>query len=152
MTRWPAHGIINIIWTKKIYNDLHVRIYVEKICVLRRPFFLSCTLFLFLSLFLSVTLFLIRSLSRSPLQHAFDSRVLIQLIASFAIAPRLRTPRLLSFLHSLVYLLTPSIRSSRNALQGGSRPPREQTHRFFVVISINKEIPIQGRTLAYPMR
>lgn len=30
--------------------------------------------------------------------------------------------------------------------------PHEQTHRFFVVISINKEIPIQGRTLAYPMR
>lgn len=54
------------------------------------------------SLFLSLTRSLARSLALHYFMHAFDSRVLIQLIASLAIAPRLRTPWLLSLLHSLV--------------------------------------------------
>lgn len=61
-------------------------------------FFLSPSL----SLTLSFTRSLARSLALHYFMHAFDSRVLIQLIASLAIAPRLRTPWLLSLLHSLV--------------------------------------------------
>lgn len=157
MTRWLAHGAINIIWTKKIYNDLHVRIYIEKICVLRWPFFSlthSLCLFLSHSLTLSLSLPLTHSHSRSPLFHAC-----IRLACTYSINRELRYCTASPHLSALVdftpasCVSTPSIRSSHNALRGGSLVrPREQTHRFFVVISINKEIPIQGRTLAYPMR
>lgn len=92
---------------------------------------------------------LARFLALHCFMHAFNSRVLIQLIASLAIAPRLRTSRLLSLLHSLVCLHTFAAVVTRS--EAALVHPREQTHRF-VVISINKEIPIQGRTLAYPMR
>jgi len=115
--------------------------------------FLSFTHSLTLSLSLSLTLSLSFSFALHYFTHAFDSRVLIQLIASLAIAPRLRTPWLLSLLHSR------SCKSSHLRFaaivtfsEAALDRPREQTHRFFVVISINKEIPIQGRTLAYPMR
>lgn len=64
--------------------------------------FLSPSLSPTLSFSLSLTRSLARSLALHYFMHAFDSRVLIQLIASLAIAPRLRTPWLLSLLHSLV--------------------------------------------------
>lgn len=62
----------------------------------------SLSLTLLHSLSLSLARSLARSLALHYFMHAFDSRVLIQLIASLAIAPRLRTPWLLSLLHSLV--------------------------------------------------
>lgn len=139
MTRWLAHGAINIIWTKKIYNDLHVRIYIEKICVLRWPFFFSLThsLCLFLSLSFSHSLTFSAShslaLTRSPLFHAC-----IRLACTYSINRELRYCTASPHLSALVdftpasCVSTPSIRSSHNALRGGSLVrPREQTHRFF---------------------
>lgn len=160
MTRWLAHGAINIIWTKKIYNDLHVRVYVEKICVLRRPFFLSRILSLFLSLSFTPSLSLspIRSLVRSPPFHAC-----IRLACTYSInrEPRYCTasPHPLArvtFTLARVNLHTfDSLQQSWTLSEAALvRVPASKLTGFFffVVISINKEIPIQGRTLAYPMR
>lgn len=107
---------------------------------------LSFTRFLSLSLFLSCShshipsfshahiytqLSLSLSLKLQSLIHAFDSRVLIQLIASLAIAPHLRILRLLSLLHSLMYLHTFDSQQSYIALRGGSRPsPRANSPIF----------------------
>lgn len=151
MTRWLAPGAINIIWTKKIYNGLHVRC-VEEICVpstthhsLALSLFhsfslsLSCSHSLVLSLSYSLVLSrehihsysLSLSLKLQSLIRAFDSRVLIQLIASLAIAPHLRILRLLSLLHSLMYLHTFDSQQSYIALRGGTRPsPRANSPIF----------------------
>lgn len=90
--------------------------------------------------------------SLSPLFHAC-----IRLACTYSInrEPRYCTasPHLSALVTFTFARVSPHLRSSRNALRGGSHPsPRANSPIFFVVISINKEIPIQGRTLAYPMR
>lgn len=129
MTRWPAHGVINIIWTKKIYNDLHVRIYVEKI-FLQRPFFLRHSFFLSLFLSLSVTLSLIRplSLTVSPC---------IRLACTYSInrEPRYCTasPHPSALVAFTLARASPHLRfvAVVTLSEAALVQPREQTHRFF---------------------
>lgn len=190
MTRWLAPGAINIIWTKKIYNGLHVRC-VEKVCVLRQRTILSCSLTHPLSLLLpffrpyfhSLSLSFSRSLIHShiytpythtcthtdahtvSLSHFFSffqtptSHMRAWLARTYSInrEPRYCTasPHSSALVASTFVCVSSHLRFAAvvTLSEAALVRPREQTHRFFfVVISINKEIPIQGRTLAYPMR